>query len=55
MYMYFILRDGELPNDVSVAKRIVAESALYIMADNILYYVGSKSSEIRRAVVPATI
>ena len=31
------LRDGELPNDVSVAKRIVAESALYTMADNILY------------------
>ena len=47
------LRDGELPNNVSVAKRIVAESALYTKADNILYYVGSKSSEIPRAVVPA--
>ena len=48
------LRDGELPDDVNLTKRTVVESALYTMADNILYYVGSKSSEIPRAVVPAT-
>ena len=52
--MILYLRDGELPNDVSIAKRLVAEFALYTMANNILYYVGSKSNEIPRAVVPAT-
>ena len=46
------LRDGELPDDV---KKIVAESALYTMADSIFYYVGPKSSETPRAVVPADL
>ena len=49
------LRDGELPDDVTLAKKIVAESALYTMADSILYYVGPKSSETPRAVVPAAL
>ena len=49
------LRDGELPDDVTLAKKIVAESALYTMADSILYYVGPKSSEILLEVVPAAL
>ena len=51
--MILYLRDGELPDNVSLARRILTESALYTMADNILYYVGSKSSEILRIVVSA--
>ena len=51
--MILYLRDSELPDNVSMARRIVTESALYTMADNTLYYVGSKSSEIPRIVVPA--
>ena len=39
------LRDGELPDDINLAKKIVA--------DSILYYVGPKSSEIPRAEVSA--
>ena len=53
--MILYLRDGELPDNVNLARRIVTESALYTMADNILYYVGSKSSEIPRTVVPADL
>ena len=37
--MILYLRDGELPDNVNLARRIVTESALYTMADNILYYV----------------
>ena len=33
------LRDGELTDDVTRAKKIVAESALYTKTDSILYYV----------------
>ena len=36
-------------------EKIVAESALYTIADSILYYVGLKSSEIPRAVVPTAL
>ena len=49
------LRDGELPDDINLAKKIVAESALYTIAHSILYYVGPKSSEIPRAVVPMAL
>ena len=37
--MILYLRDGELPDNVNLARRIVSESALYTMADNILYHV----------------
>ena len=47
------LRDGELPDNVNLARRIVTESALYTVADDILYYVDSKSSEIPGIIVPA--
>ena len=52
--MILYLRDGELPDDVNLARRIVTESAVYTMADNILYHVSSKSSEIPQIVVPVT-
>ena len=52
--MILYLRDGELPDDVNLARRIVTKSALYTMADNILYHVSSKSSEIPQIMVPAT-
>ena len=52
--MILYLRDGELPDDVNLARRIVTKSALYTMADNILYHVSSKSSEIPQIVVPVT-
>ena len=49
------LRDGELPDDINLAKKVVAESVLYTIADSILYYVGPKSSEIPWAVVPIAL
>ena len=52
--MILYLRDGELPDDVNLARRIVTKSALYTLADNILYHVSSKSSEIPQIVVPVT-
>ena len=52
--MILNLRDGELPDDVNLARRIVAKSALYTLVDNILYYVGSKLSEIPWIVIPVT-
>ena len=51
--MILYLRDGELPDDVNLA-RIVTKSVLYTMADNIVYHVSSKSSEIPQIVVPVT-
>ena len=39
--MILYLRDSELPDNVKLSRRIVTEYALYTMADNILYYVGS--------------
>ena len=53
--MILYLRDGEWPDNVNLARRIVTESALFTMADNILYYVDSKSSEIPQTVVPAAL
>ena len=52
--MILYLRDGELPDNVNLARRIVIESALYTMADFFIY-VGSKSSEIPPIVVPAAL
>ena len=53
--MILYLRDGELPEDGSAAKKIVTESVLFTLADNILNYVGSKSEEMPRAVVPSSL
>ena len=49
------LRDCELPEDGSTMKKIVTESVLFTLADNILYYVGPKSEEMPRAVVPSSL
>ena len=43
------LKDGILSEDV---KTIVAESALYAIFDEILYYVGPKQTETSRVAVP---
>ena len=53
--MILYLRDGELPEDGSAAKKIVTESVFFTLADNILYYVGPKSEEMPRAVVPSSL
>ena len=46
------LRDGTLPGDATLAKKIVAESTLYALCNNVLYFVGPKQTEISRVVVP---
>ena len=46
------LKDGTLSEDAKIAKKIVAESALYAIFDDILYYVGPKQTETSRVAVP---
>ena len=46
------LKDGTLPEDTKVAKKIRAEAAMYAICNDILYYVGSTQTETSRAVVP---
>ena len=46
------LKDGTLPEDTKLAKKIIAEAALYAISDDILYYIGPTQKEISRVVVP---
>ena len=46
------LKDGTLPEDTKVAKKIRAEAAMYAIYNDILYYVGPTQTETSRAVVP---
>ena len=48
------LKDGTLPEDAKVAKKIRAEAAMYAIynINVILYYVGPTQTETSRAVVP---
>ena len=45
------LKDGTLPEDSQLAKKDVAESTVYTVCDNVLYYLGSKQMETARVVV----
>ena len=46
------LKDGTLPEDVKLAKKMVAEATLYAIHNDILYYVGPRQTETSRVVVP---
>ena len=46
------LKDGTLPEDCQLAKKVVAEPTVYTICDNVLYYIGSKQMETARFVVP---
>ena len=46
------LKDGTLPQDTKLAKKIIAEATLYAIFDDILYYIGPTQKEISRVVVP---
>ena len=41
-----------MPEDSQLAKKVVAESTVYTVCDNVLYYVGSKQIETARVIVP---
>ena len=46
------LKDGTLPEDVKLAKKVVVESTVYTICNDVLYYVGSKQMETAHVVVP---
>ena len=46
------LKDGTLPEDTKLAKKIIPEATLYAISDDILYYIGPTQKEISRVVVP---
>ena len=46
------LKDGMLPEDVKLAKKLVTEATLYAIHNDILYYVGPTQTETSRVVVP---
>ena len=46
------LQDGNLPDDNTLAKKIVADATLYAIFNDILYYVGPTQKETSRVVVP---
>jgi len=53
--MILYLRDGELPEDGPAGRKIATEFVLFTLADNILYYVGPKSENMPKAVVPSSL
>ena len=46
------LKDGQLPEDTNLAKKVVAEATLYTISNDILYFVGPTQTETSRVVVP---
>jgi len=46
------LKDGTLPEDVKLAKKVMVQSTVYTICNDVLYYVGSKQMETGRVVVP---
>jgi len=46
------LKNGVLPEDGKLTKKVVTESILYAISNNMLYYVDPKQTEISRVVVP---
>jgi len=47
------LSEGILPNDSQVAANIIVQASLYTMNNGLLYYVGQKSDNTPRVVVPS--
>ena len=50
--MILYLKDGTLPDDPTLSKRVAAESTVYTIHNNVLYYVGSKQMETVHVIVP---
>ena len=50
MYM----KEGKLPDNEELAKKVAAEIVLYAVVNDILYYVGTKS-EMPTAVLPSAL
>lgn len=46
------LKDGTLPGDPKLARKIVAEATLYTLFNDVLYYVGPTQAETSQVVVP---
>ena len=46
------LKDGILPEDTKLAKKIQAKAAMYAIYNDILYYVGPTQTRTSQAVVP---
>ncbi len=49
------LEDGELPEEQTRARKIVAQGAYFTLYDGLLYYIDPKHENRRRAVVPQSL
>ena len=48
------LTDGTLPEDEKLSRAVIRQSSLFILSDDVLYYLDPKRGH-RRAVVPKTL